>query len=178
VTYASLNPAQQNAVAKHVRNKIVHDLGAGDLVMSRVLLDMGASHVYAIDRNDKPELRPWPKRLHYKREYFHNLTGGMDTIFLSWPVNYETNLLPCIRGASTVIYLGCNTGGSACGTPGLFLSFLSRRLLAYEPDARNSLIIVGESLGIPREPTGEEMAGISSSERMWSFEDSERACLV
>jgi hypothetical protein len=177
VTYASFNPAQREAIAQHVRAKIVHDLGAGDLILSRELLDLGARRVYAIDKEDKPSIKPWPRGLHYKQEYFHNLSQTkMDTIFLSWPINHETNLVPLIRGAGTLIYLGCNTGGTACGTPGLFLAMVSRKLLAYVPDPRNSLIIVGESLRAPREPTGEELAGMTMYDRMWSFDAAESAC--
>ncbi len=172
--YGLLNPAQRAAVARHVRGKVVHDLGAGDLGLSRELLRFGAAKVYAVDRAPKPPLSPWPKRLHYMQSYFHDVFDRMDVIFASWPVNHEANLLPHLLAAGTIIYLGCNTGGSACGTPGLFEVLVRRELLDYIPDRHNSLVVVGRYLDGPREPTGEEYAGLTIDTKYMSFAEAER----
>jgi len=161
--YGILTADQRRVLAKHVRGQIVHDLGAGDCSFALELLKLGASEVYAIDKIGKPLLRPWPKRLHYKRDYFHNITSRMDTVFMSWPINYEVRLLPLVLPASKIIYLGKNTDGNMCGTPGLFKAMVRRELLDYEPDCRNCLIVTGAYLSVPRAPTGEEHAGISCS---------------
>lgn len=171
--YGALNKDQRRALAKHVRGKNIHDLGAGDLGYALELLRMGAAEVYAIDKEPKPRLSPWPKKLHYKQAYFHQVTSRMDTIFLAWPINHDVNLRPHLLQAETIIYLGCNTGGSMCGTPDLFKVMIQRELLVYEPDPRNSLVIVGKRLEGPREPTGEEFAGLTTMVNYLSFAEAE-----
>lgn len=172
--HGKLTSDQRVVLGQHVRGKIVHDLGAGDLTLSHELLALGAAEVYAID---KEPLRGvvLPRRLHFKQDYFHNITSRMHTVFLSWPVNYDANLLPHVRQADTIIYLGKNTDGSACGTPGLFGEMARRELLAYEPHVLNCLIIVGQVVGAgARKPTGEELAGLSTVTKYYSFEQAER----
>ncbi len=171
--YGRLSLDQRKTLAKFVRGKIVHDLGAGDLTLSHELLKLGAAEVYAIDKDPKPS-SALPSRLHYKREYFHNVKSRMDTVFLSWPANYDTNVVPLVQQAGTVIYLGCNTGGSMCGTPELFKAMILRELLAYEPHRENSLVIVGKVTGAPRLPTGEELAGLNVMSSYYSFDEAER----
>jgi hypothetical protein len=173
VAHGVLNAAQRKVLGQHVRGKIIHDLGAGDLTLSRELLSLGAAEVYAIDKESKPTSWTWPRKLHYKQAYFHNVTSRMETIFMSWPVNHEANLLPHILGAGMVIYLGKNTDGSACGTPGLFEVMVRRELLAYEPDRKNCLIVTGKYLDSPRGPTGEELAGLSTLVNYYSYEQAE-----
>lgn len=158
--YGTLTTRQRKILTKHVRGKIVHDLGAGDLELSEALVSLGAREVYAIDKLDKPPILP--HKVHYKKARFHELPETtMGVVFLSWPINHDVNLIPHIKRAGIVIYLGCNTGGSACGTPGLFREMLHRRLIEYEPDRHNTLLIVGQDLGGPRIPTGEESAGLN-----------------
>jgi hypothetical protein len=172
VPYGRLNDRQRKALAKHVRGKIVHDLGAGDLELSQELLKLGASEVYAIDKEARPR-RFLTAHLHYKESYFKDVKSRMDTLFLSWPVNREADLGPHLTQALSIIYLGCNTGGSACGTPSLFKALLRRELLDYEPDRWNSLVIVGKPIEGPRLPTGEELAGLGQTSGYYSFEEAE-----
>jgi hypothetical protein len=124
----------RKALANVVKGKIVHDLGAGDLELSRELLILGAREVYAIDKEPRPKPRPWPKHLHYKQDYFANINRRLDIAFLSWPINHDVNLFPLVTTAGIVAYLGKNTDGSMCGTPRLFEVMVRRELLAYVPD--------------------------------------------
>lgn len=158
--YGRLNHAQRTALAKYVRGKFVHDLGAGDLGLSHQLVELGAPKVYAIDKADKSS-HFRSGRIHYKQAYFRDVTSRMDTAFVSWPANYNTELVPILGLATTIIYLGSNCDGSACGTPELFRLLVRRELLAYEPDPENSLVIVGKPLDVMRTPTGEELAGLN-----------------
>jgi hypothetical protein len=174
VAYGTLTARQRTILTKHVRGKVVHDLGAGDLELSEVLVSLGAREVYAIDKMDKPRILP--HKVHYKKALFYDLPATtMGTVFVSWPINYESNLVPHIKRAGIVIYLGCNTGGSACGTSSFFRETVHRALLDYEPDRHNTLLIVGRDLGGPRIPTGEEFAGMNLDSGMYplSYEQSE-----
>jgi len=172
VAYGRLNQKQRKTLTKFVRGKVVHDLGAGDLELSSELLRLGASEVYAIDKEPKP--RVLPSRVHYKQDYFHNIRSPLSTIFLAWPTNHDVNLVPIVKQAEMVIYLGCNTGGTACGHTKLFKTFVQRELLAYEPDKKNSLVVLGKFVGL-RQPTGEELAGLNmSTSCYYTFEEAER----
>jgi hypothetical protein len=176
VPYGALTASQEAVLVKYVRGRVVTDLGSGDLSLTTRLLEMGAEHVHCIDKEAKPYRKTWPTNLSYKQTYFHDMrqTAPMDVAFMSWPVNHQTGLESVIERAQVVVYLGCNTGGSACGTPDLFKMMVQRELLDYVPDRRNSLLVVGKRLEAPRRPTGEELAGISSFSDYFSFKEAER----
>lgn len=173
--YGQLSAAQSTALSIYVRGRVVHDLGAGDLELSRKLIKLGARRVHAVDKLEKfYYASKLDAGLSYKSCYFHELPDTpMDVLFMSWPVNYEANLLPHVLRAGMVIYLGKNTDGSACGTPGLFEVMLRRKLHAYVPARKNSLVITGAYLDCPREPAGEERAGLHSQSEFFSFENAE-----
>ena len=61
-----------------------------------------------------------------------------------------------------------------CGWPALFWSLLGRELLAYVPDRRNVLAVYGQELPELRQPTGEEIAGLTTYTRMYSYDEAER----
>jgi hypothetical protein len=178
VAYGRLNAKQRKTLGRFVRGQIVHDFGAGDLELSHELLALGAKRVHAIDQIDRRVLAPvlgrHSTRISYKAAYFQDLPPTpTDILFLSWPINREVGLLPHILVASRVIYLGSNTGGSACGTPGIFEALVRRKLLAYVPDRKNSLVVAGAYLDVPREPTGEERAGLEMTHAYYSYENAE-----
>ena len=171
--------SQRDVVQRHVRDAAVCDLGAGNLELSRELLDLGAASVHAIDKRDQPEIDPWPDRLRYTKTYFNTVRGPFDVLFLSWPANVlDPEVLRLIQTARKVVYLGKCTDGSMCGHPALFGLLIRRRLLDYVPDRANCLIVVGESLPKPRAPTGEELAGLLVDSIMYSFDQAERAAGV
>ncbi len=181
VGFGKLSAQQRQALAPFVSGQVVHDLGAGDLRLSRELLKLGAKQVIAVDK--EPMLNP-PEGVETLRASFaeaHSLLldTPIDVAFLSWPANYNTLIEPLLEMAKTVIYLGKNTDGTACGTPRLYRSFLQRELLWSEPHTNNSLIVMGGKIHVdaPRLPTGEELAGleVEFSLDIFSFEQAEDA---
>lgn len=83
---------------------------------------------------------------------------------VSWPANYPTGLVKILTGIPTVIYVGCNTDGTACGDRALFQYMLTRKLVKYLPDRRNTLIVVTRLLDAPRDATYEEKAALDQIE--------------
>ena len=175
--YGSLSPEQEAAIRPYVEGKNVHDFGAGDFSLSYQLLDLGAKHVTAIDKEERPLGRtPKDKRITSFYGYFHEYPAPVDVLFLSWPVNYpDISLAVHARRAGTLIYLGKNTDGTACGSTDLFNAMIYRELLTYVPHRKNALIITGrfDDCLKAREPTGEERAAMTSSRKMWTYEESE-----
>lgn len=160
----SLTAAQVEALAPFVVGKYVADLGAGDLALSRHLVNIGARSVLAVDKNEMPRNRN--KAIQQLRARFDVaqqvlLSEPADVAFLSWPVNHPTpGLMVIVAMTPCVVYLGKNSDGTACGTPGLFGELLRRKVLAFVPDRTNTLIVYGEQLAEPREPLSEEAAGL------------------
>lgn len=163
MSYGLLTDEQEAAVKAFVEGQIVHDLGAGDLVLAHRLANFGASHVVAIDKEHRPPGRMPRGKVTYKQAYFHELKGPYRTIFLSWPQNLESPDLALLAlQAETLIYLGKNTDGTMCGSPSLFEVMIRRELLTYIPSKGNTLIITGKQLDDPRLPTPEERAGLTA----------------
>ena len=179
MTHHSL--ALRSAIKKYVTGKQVVDLGAGDLAWSRWLLASGgAARVIAVDKEPAKGLTKPPRRaeFHYCQMPFACYADDIapyrpftDAVaFVSWPVNntgYMADLLRVIESFGTVVYIGSNTDGTACGTPELFNVLCRRQLLDYVPGRLESLIVVGEPLEHLRLPTGEEWAGRSSVLYRW-----------
>jgi hypothetical protein len=160
--YGRLSKKQLEALRPHVKGRHVHDLGAGNLEMAKALLRLGAKRVTAIDKAEAVTTNP---RIEVVKAYFHDL-GDLtpDVAFVSWPVNHDQpGLFRVLRAATKVIYLGKNSDGTSCGHPTLFRDLLNRELLTYVPERENTLIVGGQTLMVPREPTGEERANFSTS---------------
>ncbi len=155
-----LFPEQEKALAPLLKKRVVTDFGAGDLQMARTCLRLGAKHVIAVDK------APWgkpTKRITVVAQYFHQYRKPIDVLLLSWPINHHcAGLIEAVARAETVVYLGKNTDGSACGTPLLFSNLLVREVLVHVPHYRNTLIVYGGSRE-QRMPLFEEMAGIDLS---------------
>lgn len=171
MAYGSLNHAQQTALRPYVRGRVVHDLGAGDLSFSHdLLVHFSASWVVAVDKwIDKRAIHLVHVNVKPVECYFHAYAPPppydiIDVAFASWPPNYpdDEGLVRLCHKAQIIAYLGKNTDGSACASPSFFRETLRRELLAYVPDRRNTLLIVGAPLDVPREPTGEERAGLTN----------------
>ena len=164
MSYGTLDPQQKKALRPFIKGKVLHDLGAGDLELAKVLLTLGAEHIHAYDKLPKP--KNLPEKVTYQRGYFHELRGPFPVIFLSWPVNYPSVELTIQASLceEMLIYLGKNTDGAACGQPNLFRVMTQRELLAYVPTRANTLIVTGRFLpeGQTRPPTPEEAAGLGA----------------
>lgn len=163
----ALNEEQCERLAPFVKGKVVLDLGAGDLSLSRVLVQMGAK-VVAVDKEDPGVVVPGVR---FVRSYFHDLRERAPVAFVSWPVNWHSDIVPILVASTTVIYLGKNTDGTACGDPNLWEHLRAREVLAYVPDRRNTMAIYGPNF-VERDPTGEELASASVLKSM-SYEEAE-----
>ena len=159
MSWGHLYYRQARVVAKHVRGRVVHDLGCGDLTLTKKLLALGAARVIGVDH--RVEGRPSDPRMHLVETRFENYMGDIDVAFLSWPINWTSGVSLLAARAKTVIYLGCNTGGFQCGTQDLFEGFLCRDLAAYVPHRKNTLIVCGGLRDTRRAPQGEEWAALS-----------------
>lgn len=193
--FGVLNDTQTAEVKKVVQGRVVHDLGAGDLALAHLLIQLGAKKVVAIDRRRQLSARTLNKdgpiefhlmdhdtyvSMQMRATLDEGLRQGYekvsppparfaqpetpDVVFMSWPYNMPDNgLLLLASMAKTVIYLGQNLGGTACGFPELFQHFVTRELVSHVPSVQNSLIILGSTLDNPREPVTEETGGLDRS---------------
>jgi len=164
-----LNSDQSVAVQPHVKDRVVFDLGAGDLELSKVLLTLGASKIVAIDRHEMPD----PDSPHIRRVtgYFDDVVipAGLDLVFMSWPVNWQTGLVSWALAAKTIIYLGSCTGGSMCGTPQLWDLLSRREILTHVPSRSGTLTVYGPKY-VKRNRLLEEQAGIDD-QTLYRYED-------
>jgi hypothetical protein len=165
--FGKLTPTQRQAIQVHVSGKTVHDVGAGDLELSKELLALGARRVVAIDKEEMPSP---PKGIITVKSYFYDFTEPVQTAFISWPVNWAVlGLKPILERAPTVIYLGSNVDGRMCGIQKMWEQFSIREVLEYVPDPANTLIIYG-STRRKRSLFPEEYAALNL-EKIWTFQE-------
>ena len=174
--FGTLTTEMVDAIRHVVQGQIVWDLGAGDLWYATELLHLGAAQVIAVDKERLRDGVEIPEGCTFARMGFHHVQAppeGFDVAFLSWPTNYMApGLVPLLEAARTVIYLGANTGGSACGDSRLWDHFAQRRIEVYVPCFRNSLIVYGEYCGWYERPmVGEEIGATCGV--MLTFEEAE-----
>lgn len=160
-----LTPEQQKTLLEFIRGDVVHDLGCGDLRLARIMAP-AAIHVHAVDK-EKPEpqdLAGLPANVTFHRSLLkdYEVKGWLDCAVVCWPVTCKMEgLLRLVERAHRVVYIGCNTGGSACGPHDLWLH-LSKRMLAHEVrDRRNCLHCYSvKTHGDPQFRSEEEIAGL------------------
>lgn len=173
----TLSEEQAAIVRRLVKNRPVHDLGAGSLDLAIALTTFGAREVIAVDKERMPRGHALIRTIQMSFTRFaEQFKGGIEVAFLSWPENrMDIDLLTLLKRSETVIYLGKNTDGNACGHPMMFEHFQRRKLLAYLPERRNTLAVYGKALVKLREPKGEEQAGLSMYLGPWlNYEHVER----
>lgn len=179
-TYGKLTPPMEALLAGVVRGKHVWDLGAGNGELTRRIVGWGASHVTAVEKDRDLTPKAHMGSLTWLPLYFEQARlqvppepGGIDVAFVSWPQNTPLyGLVELLGMARTVVYVGSNTDGNACGWPELFMYFKTRKVLHQVPDRRNSMTVYGAVFpqGAPkRAETHEELAVLSRL--MLSFED-------
>lgn len=179
-SFGELTEEMKKVVGSYVKGHMVFDLGAGDLSLSKTLLTLGARKVCAIDKEELHDPRQPIEGINFFNGYFDeflklnpNFRPSPNAVaFLSWPANHKMDgLLEILRRFKTIIYLGCNTGGSSCAWPTFFHTMYMRPVLAHVPYKRNTLIVWGK-----HDPTHqhrdlclEEHAG--GSHRLFEFEE-------
>ena len=166
--HVQLNKAQLKTLESFVSGKVVHDLGAGDLGLALELLKLGAAKVIAIDKEyNRIDKKGWlnfqnlPPEIEIRHQYFQDMDESIDIAFVSWPANYENGLLNVLKQTKTILYLGKNTDGYACGTPALFEYLVTRKIEAQVPSRQNTLICYTDYLDEPRQWLQEEEAAIA-----------------
>jgi len=167
--FGLFTPEMEALVAPQVVGATVWDLGAGDLTYARRLVALGADRVLAVDK-ESYHLRHSAQQIEMLHSYFDDLEPqDIEVAFVSWPQNkFDRGLLQALDRADVVIYLGCNTDHSACGSPELFRQLCGRELLGHVPHRRNTLLIYGR--GTRTGPlTGEEFADLTGA--LLSFEE-------
>lgn len=173
--FGMLSKKQQRRLLPFLQDRVVHDLGAGDLRLASLLMELGASRVVAIDKLEhRGAVARTTARIRFTQAHFNDYVNQnpdeiVDVAFMSWPFNlYDQGLYSLAARARTIIYLGCNSSGTACGFPELFKHFLTRKLEAHIPERPNVLLVLSEPLPEPREPTLEELGGIDQS-KIYSY---------
>ena len=124
----------QATIQPFISGRSVIDLGAGNLAITRILKKLGATDILAIDKNTMPVI----PGIETKRCYFNDVTESRDTAFLSWPINrFCEGLNEILNRHETVIYIGSNLDGHACGSLQLFKNLTRRNPIAHlcEPDS-------------------------------------------
>ena len=166
----SFNTGHQEILAPLVSGRVVHDLGAGDLTLAHDLVGLRASKVIAVDKERMPS--PESDKVECIQSYFKAYKGKPDIVLLSWPVNWDSDVLHLIEMARVIIYVGRNTNGVACGYAALWRYLETREVLHYDDqDQRSTLIVYGPG----RRAGGrlpEEHAAIDQS-RVWAMSEVE-----
>lgn len=173
MAFGRISDDQWRIISKHVKDRVVHDLGAGRCDNSLLLLGHGAKKVVAVDKEPMPE--PGDPRLRTVRTYFDGYRPNVDVAFVAWPINSpQAGLVPILRRAKKVIYVGKNTDGTMCAWPGFWHALAEREVLDYAPEPRNTLIVYGDQTG-SRPLRGEEIAGIDcyNGDKWMSYEEAE-----
>jgi len=167
ISIGKFNDEQEAVVRNFVAGYNVHDLGAGQLGMANQLSDLGAHTVTAVDKNYAGNLDRYTDRrpnVNLVGEYFEEYARHghfIDVAFVCWPECYEQQgLVQLIHNVRTVIYLGSNFDGAACGSTEFWETMKRREVLAVVPDRWNSLIVYAGQKWIARRPLPEEYAGL------------------
>lgn len=158
--YGHLTKGMLHALEQTIHGQLVVDVGAGDLYYSRLLLELGARKVVAIDKEPLSRAR---RGIQTIRNPLRALEPIRDAwLFLSWPVNHDIGYLPWLEAAEGVVYLGSNVDGSSCGVPAMFMHLYYRGVLHHIPHRRNTLTIYGGPRTQDRELTHEEYAALQT----------------
>lgn len=154
--YAGLDESGRRLLAAFCRGRRVTDLGAGRGELSRLMVELGAREVVAVDRLEVP---PAPG-VSVRQERFERLkeAGLPRRLLVSWPINDHTVVLSCalenfLRSAEEILYIGRNEaeGFTVCGWPGLWRELLRRRVLAHtDIPGHNAVIRYGARGPAPR----------------------------
>lgn len=174
--FGAFEKEHQLIAREYVSRERVIDLGCGDGERARVLSEIGAKEVLAIDY-EIDRFRTRGDRVRFLPATFFDVVSRHDGLcddygvaHVAWPStnrlrDYSRSLIAILERIDTVIYIGCNTGGTACGTPALFEHFSRRKLLVYAPSARNTLIVYGRMTDVARRFVyHEELCGLRNDD--------------
>ena len=167
--FGTFPPAFFDALEPLVAGRRVLDLGAGDGVRAMLLRHLGAAAVLAIDGDavtrrvlsGEPGIEVMAPRT-FVAACFDALAWGADVAHVAWPwAEHSPALRAILHDAPTVVYVGKNTDGTACGAADMFEDFLGRPVLAHVPTRANTLIAYGPPApGLRRAPLFEEACAL------------------
>jgi hypothetical protein len=160
--WGSFPRAFRKAVRPYIKNQRVVDLGCGDCERADILLGMNPEAIVGVDQ-DPPCKTSVLTIMGYFDQVFEKVLEFKPTVaHVAWPSNhYSPGLVPLLEMVPTVIYVGSNVGGTACGGSDLWEYVTTRKVLLYLPERRNSLIVYGPVTGT-RALTHEELAAKGS----------------
>jgi hypothetical protein len=100
-----------------------------------------------------------------------NTIESNDIALLAWPPNSGADgLADLMQWFNYVIYIGCNSGGTACGDLDLWNHFTTREVVHYLPRRKNSLIVYG-TMNYHRRALIQEEAWALDHAQFHPFED-------
>jgi hypothetical protein len=137
----SLTDEQRAVLLNFVKNDRVFELGCGDLSLAR-LMATRAKTVFAVDKQRPENLDNLPDNLQFFCNYYDELRlpEHIDCVVACWPqTNKSEGFMAAIKRAFRVVYIGCNTDGSACGDYDLWLHLTKRMLYKEVRHERNCL---------------------------------------
>jgi hypothetical protein len=143
-SFGRLTPEQLDALRPLVRGRRFRDYGCGNMYITALIAGLGARHIEAIDAEKHVVPATRERLIKFRRTTFASLPLSQRGAIVSWPWKEGVGLLRHLQHAPTIIYLGKNTDGVACGHLRFWKMVIRRRVLEYIPDARSTLIIYGE----------------------------------
>lgn len=142
--YGKLTPTQIKLLTPVVQNKDVVDIGGGSGWLSN-LCDTLGGNVTCLDRMPTGQLQPKVKSVTSDMNSLaaKKLYQQADTLLLCWPVNNPTveRLLTNLPNGKTLIYIGSNHDGNACGTEDFWRKLVHNAVIGHCSDLRNHMII-------------------------------------
>ncbi len=158
-----ISDAQIEALKPFTQGRVVHDLGAGRLHHTCLLAtDLEAGQVIAMDKVMPPDLPSQENVTFVQEEFIEHSISPTAVAFVSWPINRNVHLEFLLAKVNTVVYLGKNTDGMACGDPILWSHLTMRKVQLHVPHRQNDLIVYGEFCG-DRPLLPEELGAIDQS---------------
>lgn len=169
--YGRLADAMRATLAPFIAGQTVYDLGAGALLLSRELVALGAARVVAIDRATPSDaVLSQARGVEFRCRRFAEVDIlPTDIAFVSWPENTDpAGLVELLRPVRTVVYLGKNTDGTACGGTHFWRQMLSRPVLACERSRPNDLVVYGPVGEVARPLVPEEVGALAPEPVWWT----------
>ena len=162
-----------------IAGKVVHDMGAAWLDQTKLLLQLGARQVTAVDsRYHDIHARPRydgftlevPVGVELVSEDLRTYAGQVDVAFVSWPWVQGRVEPPWLATANTIIVIAVNDESTACKCPGLYPELLRRELLTHTQFVQEDFLVVGRRLESPRTPTPADTRGLQTAEGILELE--------
>jgi hypothetical protein len=172
-TYGRLTGQQQAAVKRAVKGMNVVELGSRAGEHARLLVELGALHVDAIEKDPWGREAAGPRitvhECYFEQVQFSQLRQPADVAFVSWLDTCEGKITGAVRllqNMPMVVWLGQNYNGTACGSPSVHRHLLGRRVVEVWPHRQNTLIVYAEPL-----PSGQRRDPCCLEERGWFSPD-------